>query len=248
MIYIIPQSEWDLIQAELQANEAFGYEDNGKYLFNTSDIALYQYDVDARLQSAVGMGYVDFIKTLSIYSDGIESINVQQLNYTDDFGHPIIATEKPSGNFNTIISHNLCDNTTWGGSSSSWELVPAEGKILFADKAEVQFEHDVSISPNTMYLEYYAWVGGGANMIVQQFEFNNIRDIFELGNDHYHAPAMPELSTGLSTIVFNYASKLKFYGTDTPGQLYKLVIRTDGDNEITGSYASVALVVSEIDQ
>ena len=174
----------------------------------------------------------------------------KSLEQRDSSGSVVFGTDKPSGDFSTVVTHNFCNNTTWvnGTTDSTWEMIPANGKILTVDKAEVQFQHDVSISPTELYLEYHAWVAPATTMAVQTITFKNMLDIFELGNDHYHAPSLPEVTGGLSTVVFNYASKLRFYGSEKLGSLYKLVIKTKNNDQITGSYATVGLVTEEIDQ
>lgn len=168
---------------------------------------------------------------------------------TDSSGLPVFAQEKASGDFNTYISHNFCDSTSWSSpTDSSWELVPSEGKVLSVDKAEVQFHHDMDIGAQELVLEYHAWVAPGTTMAVQTIRFGHTNDLFALGNDHYHAPALPQIPTGLSTIVFNYAAKLRFYGSERLGSLYKLVAKEASDTEITGTYATIGMVASETDQ
>jgi hypothetical protein len=160
---------------------------------------------------------------------------------------PILALQKPVGDFDTIITHNFCDNASWPQTNdSSWILSPSAGEVFRVQKAEVQFEHDVNISGNSdeLYLDYYAWVGGGAKALAQRITFKHIRDIFEYGNAHYHAPSLPEITHGLSTVIFDYANKLSFYGDDTPGSLAYLEISTKNDAQITGSYATVGFVTN----
>lgn len=171
---------------------------------------------------------------------------------TDTSGKSLIAVDKPSGDFTTLITHNFCDNSTWinGTNNSTWELVPSgAGKILDVIKAEVQFEHDLSISPTELYLDYFVHhpSSPGAPLLGQRITFDSTRGLFELGNEHYHAPSLPEISTGLTTIVFNYANKLSFHGNEVFGSLAFLRISTKNNDEITGSYSTVGFVTRERD-
>lgn len=170
----------------------------------------------------------------------IQKVSLEKQDVT---GTPIITIDKPAGNFSTIITHDLCNNTTWSSqSNSTWELVPSAGEVLSVVKAEVQVQHDVSVAPGEIYLNYYAWVGGGATAIVETITFASMYDIFNLGNSHYHSPSFPEITGGLSTIIFDYVNKLRFHGDETPGSLYKISISTKNHAEITGSFATVGFV------
>jgi hypothetical protein len=184
------------------------------------------------------------------YSEAQEAPVLVSFQTEDSSGTPKVVTTKPTGNFDTIITANFCDNTTWvnGPTDSSWEMVPDAGKVINVDRAEAQFEHDIQISPNEIYLDYHAWVAPATTMMVQRITFTRVQDLFALGNSHYHAPALPECPNGLSTILFNYANKLRFYGSESLGQLYKLVISTSNNNEITGSYATIGFVTEVVDQ
>jgi hypothetical protein len=155
--------------------------------------------------------------------------------------------QKTTGDFTTRITHNFCDNNTWTTTNdSSWKLEPSAGEIYRVDRAEVQFEHDVNISGNSneLYLDYYVWIGGGQKALAQRITFKHIRDIFAYGNSHYHAPSMPEITNGLSTVIFDYASKLSFYSVEKPGSLAYLEISTKNHAQITGSYATVGFVTN----
>lgn len=168
----------------------------------------------------------------------------------DSSGLPRIATEKSSGNFNTEVTHNLCDNSTWPSlTDSSWELLPSANKIIELVKAECQFEHDVLLSGTTeLYLDYYIWLPDGSEMLADRRTFKTLRDVFELGNEHYYCPAIPtELPTGLTTISFTYPQKLKLYGTQKDFSLKKLVVSLKDNTAVGGSYVTVGFVTQERD-
>jgi hypothetical protein len=200
-------------------------------------------------KDALSSGDKTILDSLIASHDGIKTVvnEVVELSSKDSSGTNLIAIQKPVGDFNTIITHNFCDNNSWSQTNdSSWKLEPSAGEIYRVQKAEVQFEHDVNISINSneLYLDYYAWIGGGAKALAQRITFKHMRDIFEYGNAHYHAPSLPEISTGLSTVIFDYANKLSFYGDDNPGKLAYLEISTKNNVKITGSYATVGFVTN----
>lgn len=170
------------------------------------------------------------------------------LDNEDSSGKSMVAVDKPSGSFETTITHNWCDNTTWSSTSDSiWELTPGTGNKMYVVKAEVQFEHDLQISTNSrvLYLDYYAWhpSSPGTPILAERIEFDHIRKIFEYGNPHFHCPAInTEMPHGLSTVIFDYANKLTFYGDETFGELAFLKLSTKDNNAIDGTYATVGFV------
>ena len=169
----------------------------------------------------------------------------------DMLGIPKVVVSKPSGDFSTMVTHNFCDNTTWanGVNDSSWELKPDPGKILLIDRAEAQFEHDLSFAASKVFIDYYLWHPAfpGTSIPVQTVTFDSVRSMFELGNAHFHSPALPEIPNGLTTIIFDYASKLEFCGDEKPLMLHKLVVRLENDTEATGTYATIGFVTTTVD-
>jgi len=164
----------------------------------------------------------------------------------DTSGRIITDTVKPRGNFSTLITHNLCDKTTWvlGELDSTWEMAPSAGNKLVLWWAEADFQRDLDLSTHTIYFDYYAWIGGGAQAVVETIAVNSISDLFKLGNGHYSCPALPEAPAGITTIEFRYKDALEIYGDDSPGKLSKVVIRHDNHEEITGSDATVAFTTT----
>lgn len=179
-----------------------------------------------------------------------------KLSKSDPSGTSLIAVQKPSGDFNTIVTHNICDKDSWivSTSDSTWELTPSENAVMYLDKAEAQFSHDLNISnvgnKTEIYLDYYVWhpASPGTPVLGQRIVVDTAMKLFELGNEHYHAPPLPEIPTGVTTIIFNYANKLTLYANETYGSLAKVVISTKDHIEPTGTYATVGFVTKEIKQ
>lgn len=67
----------------------------------------------------------------------------------------IVQVTKPTGDFNTVITHNICDKNTWeiGTADSSWTLAPAQGQKLTLHRSEAQFEHDIIYQTPPMRLK-----------------------------------------------------------------------------------------------
>lgn len=184
--------------------------------------------------------------------------NFRQLKL-DDLGYPITVTENPSGDFDTLVSHNWCDKNTWDISTtdSTWTVEPSAGKILEIGKSEVQFEHDININGVTkLFIDYYIWhpLFPGTPVVGKTVEIDSAQKIFELGNAHYHAPTITgELPTGMSTVQFNYRRALTLHATESALKLAKIVFRLEADGsgdhiEAGGSYCTVGLVVTEISE
>lgn len=178
----------------------------------------------------------------------------ERLESVDSTGTPLMAQEKACGDFSTVVSHNLCDKNTWEISTtdSTWQISPSAGERLDIVKAEVQFQHDLNLSDAgnvcELYLDYYVWhpVSPGTPVLGQRITFKTAKDIFELGNQHFHAPSLPEISSGLSTVVFDYAHKLNFYGDETYGKLAYLEMSLKDHTEPTGTYATVGFVTNTV--
>lgn len=180
-----------------------------------------------------------------------EKAQLVDLASKDMLGIPKIAVSKPSGDFSTMVTHNFCDRTTWvnGISDSSWELKPDPGKTLLIHRAEAQFEHDLSFAASKVFIDYHLWHPSfpGTPIIAQTTTLDSVRSMFELGNAHFHSPSLPEIPTGLTTIIFDYASKLEFSGDEKPLALHKLVVRLENDNEAIGTYATIGFVTTTVD-
>lgn len=177
----------------------------------------------------------------------------------DALGYSTIVTENPSGDFDTLVSHNWCDKNTWAISTtdSTWTVEPSAGKVLEIGKSEVQFEHDVSISGVTkLFIDYYIWhpLYPGTPVVGKTVEIDSAQKIFELGNAHYHAPAIgTEIPNGMTTVQFNYRRALTLHATEKALALAKIVFRLEADIngdhiEAGGSYCTVGLVVTESDE
>ena len=229
--FLIPESSW------------FGYASSDSLISDiTSGDVFISKDGSNDITSGVS-SQIDYLK-------GINSLHTVQFQYTDTAGLSKVAIEKSTGDFTTHITHNFCDNTTWTATNdSAWTMTPDEDTILSVVKAEVQFEHDINIAGTNgdeIYLDYYGWhpSSPGTPILFQRIVFDSVRSIFELGNQHYHSPGLPEISGGLTTVVFDYANKLTFYANQEYGALAYLQITTKSHVQITGTYATVGLVTN----
>lgn len=151
-------------------------------------------------------------------------------------------SEKKAGDYDSIVSHNFCDNTTWPSTdNSAYEIKPPSGSIWEVDRSEAQFSNDFVPDPTSeeeIHLEYYVWLPDGTEDLAVTKKFKNRRNLFEIGNEHFYSP--PD---NLTTLKFNQPVKLTLHGDKTVGKLSKMVIKTNADKEITGSYGTVSVVV-----
>jgi hypothetical protein len=103
------------------------------------------------------------------------------------------------------------------------------------------------MSSSAVHFDYYAWVGGGATMMVQRVPFNSLYSIFEYGNSHYHSPAIPpEMPVALSTIKFDYVKKIVLFADDTPGSLARIEVSISDDSELGGTFLKGSFVASVV--
>jgi hypothetical protein len=76
---------------------------------------------------------------------------------------PRVAVTSDEGDFNTYISHDFTNNTTWPATDNSvFSIAPASGNVMYLKKAEVQFSHDVKMktaaTPTELYFDTYMYV------------------------------------------------------------------------------------------
>lgn len=176
---------------------------------------------------------------------------IVSLNSYDGAERPLVAIDKGTGDFDTIVTPNLArvDNTV--DTIEPIEIKPSENENLFIVKAEAQFNHDLQLEGETVFhLDYYVWFEhpdfGFIEVVGAQRSFPNIKSLFELGNEHYHSPPIgTEVPFGLTTISFSYPSRLELYGQPKQYGLSKLVCRLENDKPAKGTYVSIGFVVTK---
>lgn len=172
-----------------------------------------------------------------------DSVSVSELSNTGSVsGLPKVIVENDEGDFYTQISNNLCVD------GSEWTMEPNPNTVLYVEKSEIQFNHDLSMGNEKVVLTYYVWHPSSPGVPIpgQTVEFPTLYSMFEYGNTHSHCPAIgTELPNGLSTIHFNYVKKLVFHANETPGKLAKLSVKTESGNALSGSYCVATFVTDE---
>lgn len=188
---------------------------------------------------------------------------------------PTVEIDKGSHSFDTVVSHNWIDNTTWPATDDSvWLTEPsASTKQLTIPKAEVQFTHDVEMASLTTPGEFYfdIWVynplfdtgqsptaddpsfipgvssGNPLRFLYKRTAFGSIKDVFDFGNDHYTMPAAVDgLPSGVTTVRFDYDQKIILRGD----QGAQIRFSTKDDLPLgggTGAFCTVSLVIREDD-
>lgn len=225
-----------------------------KNLVNLKKVSIVENQLDRKYLLVISDGQLSFCTELSLDANDVKTADyianfqsgaLQNSNLSQSFQIPIVATRKEERDFNTIVSHNFCDNATWvnGTTDSSWEIQPNTGKRLALSRSEIQFKHDLDLTNNQVKLDYYAWVGAGQQAVVQTITFNTVENIFELGNAHYES----SLFNGLTTVQFNQEYQLVLYGSETVGELSRVHVYSDQHNEVTGSYVTASFVTEERD-
>lgn len=162
----------------------------------------------------------------------------------DQTGQALIRSQKAVGDFNTVVTHNFCDSSTWNNASdSSFIIGPGDGEIWKFVKGETQFSGDMAISPNIFYINYYVWVNPDIPPIKGRVvPFGNKSDIFDLGNKHYSSPTQEELPTGMVTVEFDYPTSLVFYGSYHHMQLAYMEFVLENHTQLAGQKATVSMV------
>lgn len=174
--------------------------------------------------------------------------NVPIKKLSPEAKNPIVSLQDLEGDFNTYVSHNLCDNTTWSATNNSlWALAPTAGNVMYLKKAEVQFTHDVKLKDvTTLYFDTYAYnpLDLPNKVLVDRVSYASLKNVFERGNEHFHAPGFAsagELTSGLTTVQFNYPRSLPLKSS----QGVEVRLSTEGHTEVIGEYCTVAFTCME---
>jgi hypothetical protein len=176
-----------------------------------------------------------------------ETVSVRELStlQTDNAGNPKYVFIKEVGDYNTIPTHNFCVD------DSIFTLKPNAGDKLFLNRSEIQLEHDLNLTPTrNVDFKYYAWVpldaaNGDFTPVehsVQDIYFNDVRDLFLIGNAHFTADPIGTMQNKLTTIKFEQETDLVFYSNPVLGQLSKAEIHIGGGQPLEGSYVTVSFI------
>lgn len=184
-----------------------------------------------------------------------------------------VITDKGESSFDTIITHDWTDNTTWTATDDSlWQIEPsASTKQVEVTKAELQFTHDVKVASLTTPTELYfdIWVynplydsgqstgaddptfvpgvssGNPLRFLHKRTVFASLRDVFNYGNEHFTMPnAVDGETSGVTTVQFNYDQKIVLRGS----QGAQLRLSTKNDIAMDGGFCTVSFVIREVDE
>lgn len=177
-----------------------------------------------------------------------------------------VVVDKGKKTFETYISHNFCDNTSWA-SNSTFVFKPASGNVMDIPKAEVQFSHDVALASQTTPGEMYfdTWVynplfnpqnpqdpddesfvpgvssGNPLHFLYERKVFKGLKDVFDLGNDHYTMNANVDGIPGVTTVRFDYDQLFVLKSS----QGAEIRVSLKDDQPMDGNFCTVSLVARE---
>lgn len=163
-------------------------------------------------------------------------------------GYSKMAAYEPEGEFDSVVSHDFTDETTWPATNdSTFKLAPTAGKKLEIKKAEVQFSHDINFAGGSN-LHFEIWVYNPADLPnkvkYEERVYKSVRDVVDLGNDHYTMPPVDGVATSITTVQFNYARMIQLKSS----QGAELRCRISDDTPYSGTYCSITFTVSEVDE
>lgn len=194
---------------------------------------------------------------------------VQLEQLTPEAKIPKVAIYEAEGDFNSVVSHNFSDNTTWPANDNSvFVLEPEFGKRMFLKKAEVQFTHDIQLNGvSELYFDvwvynplfdagqtaeaeldtYNPFTDAPRNQLRFLFErkiYKSILDVLNIGNAHYTMSPVDGITHSLSTVQFNYPRAIPLLSSQG-GQ----VRCSSKDNvELGGQFCTITFTTSSEDE
>lgn len=197
----------------------------------------------------------DGLCQVRVNGTGIETLNgqinalklLQEVPKTQVQKIPKVAVYDAEGDFNSFVSHDFCQSSSWNNGQSEWILEPPQGRVMFLKKAEVQFTHDVQIAGLTeLYFDIMAFNPADLpnRVVVQRVAYKSIKDVLNIGNSHYTMPAVDDIQHASTTVQFNYPRAIPLKSSQ--GMQVRLSLK---DNvAISGEFCTVSFVTAEEDE
>lgn len=176
-----------------------------------------------------------------------------------------VITDKGTDFFETLISHNFTDTASWPAVDNSCHVFePSPGQQMLIPKAEVQFSHDVTLATSNPVTEMYfdTWVynplvdlgspidpddetfvpgvspGNPLRFLYERKTFAGLKDVFDLGNDHYTMTATVDGIPGVTTVRFDYDQLLVLKSSQ--GAQIRVCLK--GNVAMGGNFCTVSIV------
>lgn len=195
---------------------------------------------------------------------------------TGDKNQDFIRVDKNNQSFNTVISHNYCDNSTWPSvTDSQWIVEPsAVTKFLELSRAEIQFTHDIKFKSSTTPKEFYydVWLynplfddqltvdaddptfvpgvssGNPLRFLYKRYIYKSLMDVFNYGNNHYSMPfSVDGLASGVTTIQFNYDQIIVLDGSQGTQIRFSIEDNVQMESGAGESFFTISTVIREHD-
>lgn len=182
------------------------------------------------------------------FEDNYKYLAINKL--TDKSGARRVATDKSVDDFDTLITENMASLNNTVDTVADFEIKPPSGEFIAINRAEAQWENDLKIDgETTFHLDYYVWIPDGQGGYIEYNavtkSFASKRDLFALGNQHStYSGGINEMQNGLTTLHFNYPSKLKLFGDPKALELSKLICRLENNKPAHGSYVTIGFVTT----
>lgn len=169
--------------------------------------------------------------------------------------------EKGVGSFETMLTHDLT------GTPQTFILAPGSGEIYRLEKAEVQFTKDVKMASATNPTQLYfdVWVynplvdlgspidpdddtfipgvssGNPLRFLYERQIYTSIKDVFNKGNDHFHAlHPYDGMVHEISTVQFNYPKWIELKSSLGA----QIRVSTKDDLPLEGEFCTISFLVS----
>ena len=172
---------------------------------------------------------------------------IQLKERTESQQIPKVAIYESEGDFDSVVSHNFADNSTWDDPlNSEFWVLPDAGKVKFLRKAEVQFTHDIELAGITeLYFDILAYNPADLpnRILVQRITYASIKDVLNFGNAHFTMPAVDNLTSSVTTVQFNYPRSIPLNANQG------LAVRLSTQNNLpcNGQFVTVSFVTAQED-
>ncbi len=228
-------------------------------MFTDSDVLSLEFSADLQAEEKV---VLDAVIGAHEGNPKVEVIQPQQVEISNT---PQFESIKGNGTFETLLTHDLTD------SPQTYVIAPLPNMIYRIEKAEVQFSKDIKMASASTPTELYfdVWVynplfdqnspidaddaafvpgvssGNPLRFLYERQIYTSIKDVFNRGNEHFHAPyPFDGMTHEISTVQFNYPKWIELKSSIGA----QIRVSTKHNLPLEGEFCTISFLVGKVDE